>query len=50
MEEMEMGLFEEMGIRILKPNEVLEISINAEWLNYMKEKARDEKEKEMSNW
>ena len=33
-----MGIFKDMGIRTLKPNEALEIKIDAEWLDYMKEK------------
>lgn len=36
-----MGLFEDMGIRTLKPNEALEIPIDAEWLEYMKKEARE---------
>ena len=40
-----MKLFEEMGIRTLKPNESLEIPIDAEWLDYMKKEARKNAEK-----
>jgi len=36
-----MNIFKEMGIRVLRPNEALEIPIDAEWLRNMKEKRCD---------
>lgn len=43
-----MNIFEEMGIRELKPNEALEIRIDAEWLEDMKEGARKRNEEKIT--